>query len=68
MLSITLTNNDNIIVLFYWQFHRFAIVLSHISNLALIDAVAEISTALCTHQMFGQNTLATVDAHIAVDL
>lgn len=67
-INLTLTNNDNTIVLFYWQFHRFANALSHTSNRVRVDVAVEISTVLYTHQMFDQNTLATVDVRIVVNL
>lgn len=66
-INLTLTNNDNTIVLFYWQFRRFANASNHTSNRVRADAAVEISIVLCTHRMFGQNTLAIVDVRIVVD-
>lgn len=65
---VSLTSNDNKVVLFYSLFHRFAIALVHISCLAPIDVAAEISIILCTHRMFVRNMLAIVDGRIVVGL
>lgn len=67
-VGMPLTSNDNKVVLFYSQFHRFAIALVHILCPAPVDVAAEISTVLCTHRMFVRNTLATVDGRIVVGL
>lgn len=66
--SISLTSNDNKVVLFCSQFHRFAIAWVHILCPAPADVAVEISIILCTHQTFVRNMLAIVDGRIVVGL